>query len=421
MRSLTISSAPPNGAMVSTTHRLSPLFQSCGLSFEVPSASRADDVVGHRAPEHHADRLVLVVEQPELLQDHRHDAGSGTVTDPDCLRRIAHSRCNRKLSPFRARDEERLVDRRLRHQPHDLAEHGRHRLRRALRRRVLERAAGNGIGIGGLGLHLRSLLLCAGTVYLSIVRSLFLTRNEHAATFLVMPRLARVVIPSLAHHVTQRGNRRQPTFFCDDDYRTYRGLMAAGCAAAKVAVLAYCLMPNHVHLILVPADTEGLRRAVAESHRRYAAVINRRQNWRGHLWQERFHSCPLHDDHLLAAVRYVELNPVRAKLVPSAQDWQWSSAAVHLARVPDELVSPDLPPALNAVNCWSEFLSAGISPEVEARLRQHGRSGRPFGDEAFIARLEGHTARPLKRKRAGRKPRSTGSSIPNSAAEGADM
>jgi putative transposase len=127
-----------------------------------------------------------------------------------------------------------------------------------------------------------------------------------------MARLARVVMEGVAHHVTKRGNRRQPVFFGDDDYRAYRVLLAEGCAAAGVAVWGYCLMPNHVHLILVPSGAEGLRAALAEAHRRYTRRVNLREGWRGYLWQGRFASVAMDEPHLMAAARYVELNPVRA-------------------------------------------------------------------------------------------------------------
>ncbi|HWD68066.1 MAG TPA: transposase, partial [Caulobacteraceae bacterium] len=116
-----------------------------------------------------------------------------------------------------------------------------------------------------------------------------------------MARLARVVAAGVAHHVTQRGNRRQQVFFGDDDYAAYRALLAEGCRAAGVAVWAYCLMPNHVHLILVPSDASGLRAALAEAHRRYSRRVNVRQGWRGYLWQGRFASVPMDGAHTLAA------------------------------------------------------------------------------------------------------------------------
>ena len=142
-----------------------------------------------------------------------------------------------------------------------------------------------------------------------------------------MARLARLVVPGHPHHVTQRGNRGQETFFGDDDYRSYLSLLAECCRKAGTEVWAYCLMPNHVHLVLVPSHEDGLRAALGETHRRYTRHVNLREDWRGHLWQARFHSFAMDENHLLACARLVELNPVRARLVQRPGDWRWSSAA----------------------------------------------------------------------------------------------
>lgn len=146
-----------------------------------------------------------------------------------------------------------------------------------------------------------------------------------------MTRLARVVVPGIPHHVTQRGNRRLDTFLCDGDYEFYIALMADHCRDNGVDVWAYCLMPNHVHLVLAPEDADGLRRTLAGAHRQYARMVNDREGWRGHLWQERFHSFPMDEAHLLMAVRYIELNPVRAGLTRRASEWRWSSARARCA------------------------------------------------------------------------------------------
>jgi putative transposase len=132
-----------------------------------------------------------------------------------------------------------------------------------------------------------------------------------------MARLPRVVAPGLPHHVTQRGNRRQQTFFSDEDYVEYRRLLAESCRSCGTDVLAYCLMPNYVHLILVPADEFGLRDALGEAHRRYTRMVNFREGWKGHLWQECFHSFVMDERHLLAAARYVERNPVSGAFAPA--------------------------------------------------------------------------------------------------------
>ena len=127
-----------------------------------------------------------------------------------------------------------------------------------------------------------------------------------------MARLARVVVPHIPHHVTQRGNRRQQVFFGEADYAAYRALLAEGCREAGVSVWAYCLMPNHVHLILLPPEAGALRAALSEVHRGYTRLVNFREGWRGYLWQGRFASFPMDERHLLTCARYVELNPVRA-------------------------------------------------------------------------------------------------------------
>jgi putative transposase len=217
-----------------------------------------------------------------------------------------------------------------------------------------------------------------------------------------MARLARVVVAGLPHHVTQRGNRRQPVFLGPEDYATYRALLAEHCRAAGVAVWAYCLMPNHVHLILVPKDADGLRAALGEAHRRYTRHVNMREDWRGYLWQGRFASFPMDEPYLLACARYVELNPVRAGLSPRARDWRWSSARAHLAGCDDALVT--VQPLLDLAGNWAAFLDGGLSAADHTAIRAGERTGRPLGAARFVARLERRLGRPLARQKPG--PRS---------------
>jgi len=153
-----------------------------------------------------------------------------------------------------------------------------------------------------------------------------------------MARLARVVIPKVPHHITQRAVRRMETFFDDEDYEMYLSLMREWCLSSGIEVWAYCLMPNHVHLIAVPESASSLARGIGEAHRRYTRYINFKKSWKGYLWQGRFASFPMDEDYLLASVRYVELNPVRAKLVQRAEDYRWSSARAHLDGRDDGLV-----------------------------------------------------------------------------------
>ena len=218
-----------------------------------------------------------------------------------------------------------------------------------------------------------------------------------------MARLARVVIPGVPHHLTQGGNRRQKVFFCDDDYRAYLELMREWCAERGVAVWAYCLMPNHVHLIVVPDSEDGLRRAIGEAHRRYTRMVNFRKDWRGHLWQGRFASYPMDAEYLLAAARYAERNPVRARLSRCAWEYRWSSARAHVAGRDDGLVK--VKPLLERVEDWKEFIRLPDEPAAQEALRLHERTGRPLGSEKFIVKLERLAGRLLRRQKLGPKKR----------------
>ncbi len=217
-----------------------------------------------------------------------------------------------------------------------------------------------------------------------------------------MARLARVVAAGVPHHVTQRGNRRQQTFFSDRDYEVYRALLAEGCAKARVAVWAYCLMPNHVHLILVPRDGDGLRAALSETHRRYSREVNFREGWRGYLWQGRFASFPMDETYVLACARYVELNPVRARLAARARDWRWSSARAHLRGEDDALVK--VAPLLDHVGDWKAFLGEGLETAARNAIRAGERTGRPLGAPAFVHKLEKKLDRTLVKRKPGPKP-----------------
>jgi putative transposase len=218
-----------------------------------------------------------------------------------------------------------------------------------------------------------------------------------------MARLARVVVPDVAHHVTQRGNRRQATFFDDSDYQAYLALIGEWCQRCGVEVWAYCLMPNHVHLIVVPGSEDALRRALGEAHRRYTRRINFREGWRGHLWQGRFASFAMDERYLLKAARYVELNPVRAKLCRVPWRWPWCSAAAHVAGRDDGVVR--VAPLLERVPDWREFLSERV-PADEAELwRVHERTGRPLGAPAFLDRIERLLHRRIRPAKPGRKPK----------------
>jgi putative transposase len=191
------------------------------------------------------------------------------------------------------------------------------------------------------------------------------------------------------------------TFFRDEDYLAYIDLMAEWCRKCSVEVWAYCLMPNHVHLLVVPSSDDGLRQAIGETHRRYSRMINFRENWRGHLWQGRFASFPMDETYLLAAARYVEMNPVRAHLAQDAASWSWSSARAHLAGKDDQLVKAT--PLLEIAGDWRLFLGGTTEEEQMNNIRKHERTGRPLGPMGFIEKLETALVRPLKRRKPGPK------------------
>jgi len=178
--------------------------------------------------------------------------------------------------------------------------------------------------------------------------------------------------------------------------------MAEWCGAHKVEVWAYCLMPNHVHLIAVPKTADGLNRAIGEAHRRYSRMVNVREKWRGHLWQGRFASYALDEPYLLTAARYIELNPVRAGLVRSPSRYRWSSAAAHMRGRDDALVR--VRPLNRRAPNWRGFLARVIREEDINILRAHERTGRPLGDEKFLATLEKDLGRILRRQKPGPKP-----------------
>lgn len=152
-----------------------------------------------------------------------------------------------------------------------------------------------------------------------------------------MPRSARLVVPGVAHHVTQRGNRQQTIFFDDADRGAYIAILADALRQSATTCLAWCLMDNHVHLMLVPTGPDGLRAPLSSTHTRYAQRINRRQSASGHLFQGRFASYPMDDRHMMFAARYIENNPVAAGLVPHAEAWRWSSARAHINQRDDGL------------------------------------------------------------------------------------
>ncbi|MCC7386261.1 MAG: transposase [Deltaproteobacteria bacterium] len=222
-----------------------------------------------------------------------------------------------------------------------------------------------------------------------------------------MARLPRVVIPGVPHHVTHRGNRRQRTFFSPVDYQSYLTLVSRFCRSFGVEIWCYCLMPNHVHLILTPSTEDGLARAVGRTAESFSRIVNAREDWRGHLWQGRFSSFPMGESHLLAAAKYILLNPVRAGIVDRPEHWIWSSVHAHLEeRCRRDVI--DVAPLAERISDWPQILEVAEDGQYLDEMRLHGRTGRPLGDESFIRRLEAQTGRQLWPLRPGPKPKAKG-------------
>lgn len=215
-----------------------------------------------------------------------------------------------------------------------------------------------------------------------------------------MARIKRIVAPGYPHHITQRGVRSMEIFFEDADRKEYLKLLRQYGRQFGVQFISYCLMDNHVHLIGIPEKPDSLARAVGEAHRRYTRMINFRANVRGYLFQGRFFSCPIcTGDYLFAALRYVECNPVRAKIVQRAWDYPWSSAAFHSGVVGnDPLVTKSH--LLSEITDWKQFLYT--RPEFTEQLREKSRTGRPFGSDSFFSTIEKITGRDVRPKSPGR-------------------
>ena len=214
-----------------------------------------------------------------------------------------------------------------------------------------------------------------------------------------MPRVSRIVVTEVAHHITQRGNNRQDVFFVDDDRLVYLELLRKNCEKYGMRVHGYCLMTNHVHIVAIPEERESPAKAIGRTHFCYSQYINRFHKRSGHLWQGRFYSCALDERHFWLAMQYIELNPVRAKLCRKPWRYKWSSAAAH--------VDSDAKSDLLDLSCWYEMVSAsrwreeladGVDEQQVARLRENTHTGRPLGSDSFLSKCEkfiGRRVRPL--------------------------
>ena len=201
-----------------------------------------------------------------------------------------------------------------------------------------------------------------------------------------MPRRARCVLPGIPYHVTQRGVDRRETFSVPEDRQTYLRLLQENLGEADVRLWAWCLMSNHIHLVVVPGRQDSLAVLLRRVHGRYAQYYNARWGRSGHLWQNRFFSCILGIEHLWFALAYVERNPVRAGLVSAAADYPWSSAAAHVSGIdPTGLLDMQWWQKEGPKN-WIEVLNEDQS-ETDQELRNCTYAGRPFGSKEWVAEI----------------------------------
>ena len=215
-----------------------------------------------------------------------------------------------------------------------------------------------------------------------------------------MAKLARVVLPGVPHHVTQRGVRSMNIFSCDDDRSYYLELLQSASIEFGFSVLSYCLMSNHVHLLVVPVKETSLSQGIGMVHRHYSRMINFREKTRGFLFQGRFFSCPLDDCHLSEVLKYIELNPVRAGICKKASDYTWSSCRFYLGLEPNNILIEDRNWFATPKE-WEELLKT--NPKEIELLRKHFRTGRPLGDEGFLIEAEKITGRELIPRKPGPK------------------
>ena len=191
-----------------------------------------------------------------------------------------------------------------------------------------------------------------------------------------MARTARSLVVNCPYHVTHRGNHRERIFVDEGDHHAYLDGLLEYATRFEMEVWAYCLMPNHVHLLVVGRHRDSLPKAIGNAHRRHSRTVNVRYEWTGHLWANRYYSSALDETHLWTAVRYVELNPVRAGIVSDPVDYRWSSARAHALLERNRLLHRSRP-FPGPIGNWRQWLKAGL-PDTEAnKLRQNTKKGHP--------------------------------------------
>jgi len=213
-----------------------------------------------------------------------------------------------------------------------------------------------------------------------------------------MPRIARLVAVGLPHHITQRGNYRQDVFLDDSDREKYLSWIQEYSNKYKLDILSYCLMQNHVHFIAVPEKEDSLAKTFNTAHMRYSHYFNKKLKAQGHLWQGRFYSCVLDEPHLIVAAKYIERNPVRAKIVNKPWQWLWSSAKAHTDnKEQSQIRLKNIFEIIDnmSYDAWKYYIDSKEDREAADAIRMHTLTGRPLGTYKFIEALEKRFGRRL--------------------------
>ncbi len=220
-----------------------------------------------------------------------------------------------------------------------------------------------------------------------------------------MPRIARVCADGYPHHITQRGNNKETVFFDEEDMRNYVEVLQRYKNKYGIKILAYCLMNNHVHLLAVPEEKTSLARGIGSTNLLYTQYINRKYKRSGRLWQNRFFSAIVEEEpYLWSVMRYIERNPVRAKIVKKAEEYSWSSAKAHVLGVKDDVLSKESWLDEREMKSYRKFLKEDDT-KIEATIRRATSTGRPLGRDVFIKKLEKMLGRDIFPKKGGRPKR----------------
>jgi len=223
-----------------------------------------------------------------------------------------------------------------------------------------------------------------------------------------MPRIARLVAVGLPHHITQRGNYKQDVFLDDSDMEKYLCWIQEYSNKYKLSISAYCLMQNHVHFIATPEKEDSLAKTFNTAHMKYSHYFNKKLKVHGHLWQGRFYSCVMDEPHLIVAARYIERNPVRAKLINSPWEWPWSSAKAHIGnKEQSQIRLKNIFEIIDNMlyDTWKDYIDLKEDKETVDAIRTHTLTGRPLGTGKFIEVLEKQFGRRLTALPVGRQRR----------------